>query len=311
MLLWQEYKARHPDGWQYSAFCRDYGPGSVARSGDAPRARAGREAVRRLCRSRRGASSIATPARCKVAQIFVAVLGASHYTYVEASLTQTLADWLGAHVRALEFFGGVPQAIVSGQPQERRAPRMSLRARSQPELSGLRRTLRRRDPAGPGAQAPRQGQGRSGRAGDRALDPGAAAPPHVLLPERAQRGPARSSSSATTIGLCRARPAHGAAASSSSTVRRFEAAAGAALRVRDLEEGQGHPRLSRRGRATVLLGALSADRQERRSAHQHAHTIEVFYRGQSVARHLRRERCAALQHRARCIGPSGIAPSSS
>jgi hypothetical protein len=49
----------------------------------------------------------------KVAQVFVAALGASHYNYVEASLTQTVADWLGARVRALEYFGGVPRAIVA------------------------------------------------------------------------------------------------------------------------------------------------------------------------------------------------------
>src|SRR5205807_6729049 len=45
-------------------------------------------------------------------QVFVAALGASHYTYVEATLTQTVADWLAAHVRSLEYFGGVPRAIV-------------------------------------------------------------------------------------------------------------------------------------------------------------------------------------------------------
>lgn len=43
------------------------------------------------------------------AQIFVAVLGCSNYTYAEATWTQTLPDWLGAHVRALEFFGGAPR----------------------------------------------------------------------------------------------------------------------------------------------------------------------------------------------------------
>ena len=44
----------------------------------------------------------------RLAQIFVAVLGCSNYTYAEARWTQALADWLGAHVRALEFFGGAP-----------------------------------------------------------------------------------------------------------------------------------------------------------------------------------------------------------
>ena len=45
-------------------------------------------------------------------QLFVATLGASNYTYVEASWTQSLPDWTASHVRALEFFGGVPAQIV-------------------------------------------------------------------------------------------------------------------------------------------------------------------------------------------------------
>lgn len=48
----------------------------------------------------------------KTAQIFVAVLGASNYTYAEATPTQGLFDWLGAHTRAFTFFGGVPSLIV-------------------------------------------------------------------------------------------------------------------------------------------------------------------------------------------------------
>lgn len=46
------------------------------------------------------------------AQIFVAVLGASNYTYCEATWTQRLPDWLGSHARAYEFIGGVPNITV-------------------------------------------------------------------------------------------------------------------------------------------------------------------------------------------------------
>ena len=46
------------------------------------------------------------------AQIFVACLGASNYTFAEATVSQTLPNWLGSHQRALEFFGGVPALIV-------------------------------------------------------------------------------------------------------------------------------------------------------------------------------------------------------
>src|SRR5690606_6288695 len=46
------------------------------------------------------------------AQVFIGVLGCSNYTFAEASLSQQLPDWLGSHVRMLEYLGGVPAAIV-------------------------------------------------------------------------------------------------------------------------------------------------------------------------------------------------------
>jgi transposase len=112
MLLWQEYRAAHADGCQYSAFCRDY---------DAWLGR--QDAVMRFEHTAGdkvfvdyAGKTMAVVDRhtgeVKVAQVFVAALGASHYTYVEATLTQTVADWLGAQVRMLEYFGGVPRAIV-------------------------------------------------------------------------------------------------------------------------------------------------------------------------------------------------------
>ena len=46
------------------------------------------------------------------AEIFVAVLGASNYTYVEACASQSIVDWIKAHCHALEFFKGVPRCII-------------------------------------------------------------------------------------------------------------------------------------------------------------------------------------------------------
>ena len=46
------------------------------------------------------------------AQLFVATLGASSYTYAEATWTQGLPDWIGSHTRAFAFFGGVPGQVV-------------------------------------------------------------------------------------------------------------------------------------------------------------------------------------------------------
>jgi hypothetical protein len=44
--------------------------------------------------------------------VFVGVLGASNYTYAEATRTQSLPDWLGSHSRMLAFFGGSPELII-------------------------------------------------------------------------------------------------------------------------------------------------------------------------------------------------------
>ncbi|MCX6620265.1 MAG: IS21 family transposase, partial [Acidobacteria bacterium] len=51
------------------------------------------------------------------APVFVAVLGASNYTYAEATRTQQTADWIGAHTRALEFLDGVPELVVPFNPK--------------------------------------------------------------------------------------------------------------------------------------------------------------------------------------------------
>ena len=63
------------------------------------------------------------------AQIFVAVLGASSYTFAEATWTQTLPDWYErSHVRAFEFYGGCPGAGGARQSALGGQPRPSLRA---------------------------------------------------------------------------------------------------------------------------------------------------------------------------------------
>ncbi len=54
----------------------------------------------------------AASGKCRNAQIFVAVLGASNYTYVEASWTQSLPDWIAAHCRTFAYFSGVTEVVV-------------------------------------------------------------------------------------------------------------------------------------------------------------------------------------------------------
>ena len=112
MLLWQEYRACEPQGYGYSRFCEIYGQWEHRLS---PTMRQVHPAGERLFVDYAGQTIElidGTTGEVREAQIFVAVLGASSYTYAEASWTQTLPDWIGAHVRALAFLGGVPRQIV-------------------------------------------------------------------------------------------------------------------------------------------------------------------------------------------------------
>jgi transposase len=111
-LLWQEYKAQHPDGYQYSRFCDLYGTwrASLDRC-----LRQEHRAGEKLFVDYAGQTVPVQDRQTgtiREAQIFVAVLGASNYTYAEATWTQTLPDWTMSHVRAFASFGGVPQIVV-------------------------------------------------------------------------------------------------------------------------------------------------------------------------------------------------------
>jgi len=113
-LIWEDYRAAHPnDGYGYSRFCDLYRRWEGRLS---PIMRQHHVAGERVFVDYAGATlEITDPETGEVrpAQVFVGVLGASNYTYVEASWSQSLPDWIGAHVRMFEFFGGVPERTVS------------------------------------------------------------------------------------------------------------------------------------------------------------------------------------------------------
>lgn len=111
-LLWQEYKEQNPHGYQYSQFCHLYRKWTnkidpVMRQEH----RAGEKMFVDYAGQTVPVYDLHTN-QMREAQIFVAVLGASNYTYAEATWTQTLADWIGSHGRAFAFFGGVPRLVV-------------------------------------------------------------------------------------------------------------------------------------------------------------------------------------------------------
>ena len=111
-LLWQEYRETHPEGYQYSWFCERY------------RAWQGRLDVVMRQDHRAGEKLFVDYAgqtvpvvdrltgEVREAQIFVAVLGASNYTYAEATWSQGLPDWIGSHQRCFRYLGGVPEIVV-------------------------------------------------------------------------------------------------------------------------------------------------------------------------------------------------------
>jgi transposase len=112
-MLWDEYIERHPDGYRYSRFCELYRGWASRLSVTMRQAHAGGD---KLFVDYAGDTVPVIVDRLtgqvRPAQIFVAVLGASNFTYAEASWTQGLADWIGAHTRAFVAIGGVPKLLV-------------------------------------------------------------------------------------------------------------------------------------------------------------------------------------------------------
>jgi transposase len=112
MLLWEEYRAEHADGYGYSRFCDLYGDW---RQRITPTMRQTHVAGEKLFVDWAGDGiPVFDPITGAEhgARIFVAALGASNYTYAEARWTETLADWIGAHVNAFSAIGGVTKAAV-------------------------------------------------------------------------------------------------------------------------------------------------------------------------------------------------------
>ena len=111
-LLWQEYKEAHPEGYQYSRFCDLYR--TWASMLDLPM-RQNHKAGEKLFVDYAGQTVPVvnrSTGEIQEAQVFVAVLGASNYTYAEATWTQKLPDWIASHVRTFVFMGGVPELII-------------------------------------------------------------------------------------------------------------------------------------------------------------------------------------------------------
>ena len=112
MLLWYEYQNQNPNGYSYSRYCELYQAfiGKLK-----PGMRITHRAGEKLFVDYSG---LTVPwvdketGEVQHAQVFVAVLGASNYTFIEATADQGLISWIQSHVRAFTFFGGVPVCLV-------------------------------------------------------------------------------------------------------------------------------------------------------------------------------------------------------
>jgi transposase len=114
-LLHLEYLERHPDGYRYTRFCDLYRAWLARRRLSMRQVhRAGEKCFVDYAGQRPRLIDPTTGEVIEV-ELFVAALGASNYTYAEATRTQQVPDWIASHARAFAFFGGVTAAIVCDQ----------------------------------------------------------------------------------------------------------------------------------------------------------------------------------------------------
>ncbi len=111
-LLWEEYKRDHPEGYSYTQFCYHYQ--QWCKSGEVTmhfEHKAGDKLFVDYAGKKLSIVDWAT-GEIKKVEVFIAVLGASQMTYVEATLSQKKEDFIGSLSRAFKYFGGVTSAIV-------------------------------------------------------------------------------------------------------------------------------------------------------------------------------------------------------
>jgi transposase len=113
LIVWDEYIAGNPSGYSYSRFCELY---RAFESKLSPTMRQTHAAGERLFVNYAGDGVPVVIDRLtgeiRKAQIFVAVLGASSFTFARATWTQTLVDWIDAHAHAFDAIGGAPHLRV-------------------------------------------------------------------------------------------------------------------------------------------------------------------------------------------------------
>jgi len=114
-LLHLEYLEQHPDGYRYSQFCERYRSWLRRQRVTMRQVHRGGEKLFTDYAGKKPHVVDGRTGEVTDVELFVAVLGASSYTFAEATLTQRSADFIASHTRALEYFGGVPSLLVPDQ----------------------------------------------------------------------------------------------------------------------------------------------------------------------------------------------------
>ncbi|CAG9169683.1 IS21 family transposase [Cupriavidus pinatubonensis] len=117
-LLWEEYQQQHQgQAYKYSAFCEKYHGWATKLKRSMRQTHVGGDKLFVDYAGQTVPIVDASSGEITQAQIFVAVLGASNYTYACATPTQKAADWVGSIIATLEFISGVPRLLVPDQPR--------------------------------------------------------------------------------------------------------------------------------------------------------------------------------------------------
>ena len=186
-LLHMEYLEQHPDGYRYTAFCDYYRAWLKKRRRSMRQTHKSGDKVFVDYSGKKACITDPQTGVLRPVELFVGVLGASNYTFAEASETQRSPSWIASHVRMLEFFGGVPHALVPDQLKSG----VTKPCRYEPGAHRTYADLARHYgtaivPARPG-KPKRQSQSRSWCSSGAALDPGASAQRNFLLARGAER----------------------------------------------------------------------------------------------------------------------------
>ena len=198
-IVWEEYIAGEPGGYRYSRFCELYRAWEGRLSVTMRQSHAAGDklfvdyagdgvpvVIDRLTGERRSA------------QIFVAVLGASSFTYAQATWTQGLADWISGHVGAFEAIGGVPALLV---PDNTKVAVIKA-CLYDPQINRTYADMAAHYGTAILPARPRRPRDKAkveqARPHGRALAARAAAPPHLPQPRRGQRGDRRVAAPGST-----------------------------------------------------------------------------------------------------------------